>query len=54
MKEWLSKACVHTLKQYILFLAICQSSNYKTTLQSAEVGHFSEKFKKNCFDSSWQ
>ena len=49
MKEWFFKPCVHTLKEYILYLVICQSQNCKTFLHSAAVALFSKKSKKICF-----
>ena len=54
MKEFFFKPCVHTLNEYILYIVICWSWNYKTTIDSAAVVHFSGKLKKNCFGSSSQ
>ena len=42
MKDWFSKPCIHTLKEYLLYLV---------TLHSAAVVNFSEKWKKSCFGS---
>ena len=51
VKNRFSKPFVHTLKEFMWYLVICQSESYKTTLHSVAVEHFSEKLKKNCVGS---
>ena len=53
-KEWIPKPEIYTLKGHTLYLVVYYSWNYKSTLHSAAVVHFSEKSKKVCLGLSRQ
>ena len=53
-ERMISRRYVHTQKEYLLYLVICQSKNYKTTIRSGTVKHFSKQWNKSCFGLSRQ